>query len=68
MNKAGMPIIETLRAATMTNAMLLGEDELGQIKEGYIADIVAVNDNPLNNVETLTDVVFVMKEGVVYKQ
>lgn len=68
MNKAGMPVIETLRAATMTNAMLLGEDELGQIKEGYIADIVAVNDNPLNNVETLTDVVFVMKEGVVYKQ
>ena len=68
MNKAGMPIIETLRAATMTNAMLLGEEELGQIKEGYIADIVAVNDNPLNNVETLTDVVFVMKEGVVYKQ
>ena len=48
--------------------MLLGENELGQIKEGYIADIVAVNENPLNNVETLTDVIFVMKEGVVYKQ
>ena len=68
MNKAGMPVIETLRSATITNAMLLGEAELGQIKEGYIADIVAVNENPLNNVETLTDVVFVMKEGVVYKQ
>ncbi|MEP1017902.1 metal-dependent hydrolase family protein [Maribacter dokdonensis] len=68
MNKAGMPVIETLRSATITNAMLLGEADLGQIKAGYIADIVAVNENPLNNVETLTDVVFVMKEGVVYKQ
>jgi len=68
MNKAGMPIIEALRSATITNAMLLGEKELGQIKEGYLADIVAVNENPLDNVETLTDVVFVMKDGVVYKQ
>lgn len=68
MVNAGMPVIETLRSATITNANLLGEHELGQIKEGYIADIVAVNDNPLKNVETLTNVVFVMKEGVVYKQ
>ena len=69
MNAAGMPIIETLRSATMTNAQLLGmENELGQLKQGYIADIVAVVDNPLDNVNTLENVSFVMKEGVVYKQ
>ncbi|MGB3143592.1 MAG: amidohydrolase family protein [Maribacter sp.] len=69
MHAAGMPIIETLRSATMTNAQLLGmENELGQLKEGFIADIVAVGDNPLDNVNALEDVSFVMKEGVVYKQ
>ncbi len=69
MHAAGMPIIETLRSATMTNAQLLGmENELGQLKEGFIADIVAVADNPLENVNTLEKVSFVMKEGVVYKQ
>ena len=68
MHKAGMPIIDAIRSATVVNAKLLGQDKLGQLKEGYIADIVAVNDNPLKKVEALTDVVFVMKEGVVYKQ
>ncbi|WP_047246417.1 metal-dependent hydrolase family protein [Maribacter thermophilus] len=68
MHEAGMPVIDAIRSATITNAKLLGQDKLGQLKEGYIADIVAVNDNPLKKVETLTDVAFVMKEGVVYKQ
>ncbi|WP_405380262.1 amidohydrolase family protein [Maribacter sp. LLG6340-A2] len=68
MEKAGMPIIEALRSATITNAALLGENQLGLVKEGYIADIVAVDENPLQNVETLTNVAFVMKEGVVYKK
>lgn len=68
MHEAGMPVIDAIRSATITNAKLLGQDKLGQLKEGYIADIVAVNDNPLKKVETLTDVAFVMKEGVVYKR
>src|SRR6056297_440318 len=67
MHRAGMPVIETLRSATITNASLLGLDNLGQIKEGYIADIVAVNENPLQNVDTLEEVVFVMKDGEIYK-
>ncbi|MDC6387393.1 amidohydrolase family protein [Maribacter sp. PR1] len=67
MHRAGMPIIETLRSATITNASLLGMENLGQIKKGYIADIVAVNENPLQNVDTLEEVVFVMKEGEIYK-
>lgn len=69
MHKAGMPILETLRSATLVNAKLLGmEMELGQLKEGFMADIVAVDDDPLENVNTLEAVSFVMKEGVVYKQ
>ena len=67
MHRAGMPILETLQAATITNAKLLGMETLGQLKEGFIADIVAVNENPLQNVGTLEDVVFVMKEGEIFK-
>ena len=69
MVEAGMPAIEALRSATMTNAMLLGMDNnLGQIKEGFLADIVAVKGNPLENIDVLKDVDFVMKEGVIYKK
>ncbi len=68
MVEAGMPIEDALKSATITNAGLLGMgDELGQIKEGYIADIVAVEENPTEDVQTLENVVFVMKEGMVYK-
>jgi imidazolonepropionase-like amidohydrolase len=41
-------------------------DELGQLKEGFYADIIAVEENPVKNVQTLEKVVFVMKDGVVY--
>ena len=69
MHEAGMPIMETIQSATTTNAKLLGMDkELGQLKTGFIADIVAVDENPTKNVKTLEKVVFVMKEGVVYKE
>ena len=63
-----MPIIEAIRSATLTNAMLLEMDkELGQIKDGFLADIIAVEGNPLENVSTLENVVFVMKNGIIYK-
>ena len=68
MVEAGMPAIETIQSATITNAMILNmEDKLGQIKEGFIADIIAVNDDPTKNISTMENVVFVMKEGVIYK-
>ena len=69
MHQAGMPVIDALKSATITNARLLGMgEELGQLKKGFIADIVAVSDDPLKKVETLENVVFVMKEGKIYKQ
>ena len=68
MVEAGMPAMETIQAATITNAMLLRmENEIGQIKEGFYADIIAVEDSPIENISTMENVVFVMKNGKVYK-
>ena len=69
MHEAGMPVVVALQAAMTTPAKLLGmENELGILKSGYLADIVAVDENPVSNVRTLESVSFVMKNGVVYKQ
>lgn len=69
MVEAGMPAMETLQSATVTNAKVLDmEGKLGAIAQGYLADIVATNDDPTQNIATMEEVVFVMKDGVVYKQ
>ena len=68
MINGGMSPIEAIQSATITNAFLLGIDnEVGQIKEGFLADIIAVNENPLLKINTLENVPFVMKDGVIYK-
>ena len=69
MVEAGMPALEAIQSATLTNSMLLGIDnEIGQIKINFIADIIAVDENPLQNVKTLEKPTFVMKDGKVYKK
>lgn len=69
MVEAGMPPKEAIQAATIVNAMVLQhENELGQIAPGYYADIVASNENALENIKTLENIVFVMKNGTVYMQ
>ncbi|WP_026754020.1 amidohydrolase family protein [Sediminibacter sp. Hel_I_10] len=68
MVEAGMPAIEAIQSATLTNAMILKmEDQIGQIKEGFVADIIAVNEDPTVNIATMENVVFVMKDGKIYK-
>lgn len=68
MVEAGMPAMEAIQSATTTNAKVLGlSDKIGVIAKGFVADIVAVNDNPLENIHTLENVTFVMKDGKVYK-
>lgn len=68
MVEAGMPAMEALQSATVTNAIILKmENEIGQIQTGYFADIVATNDDPTENIATMEQVVFVMKEGKIYK-
>lgn len=64
----GMPAREILRMMTTNSAALLGvEKERGAIKEGLAADIIATPENPLDNIQTLKQVSFVMKDGKVFK-
>ena len=68
MVEGGMPPAEAIRAATVTNAMLLGmSDSLGSLETNKLGDIIAVEANPLQNVKTLQNVTFVMKDGTIYK-
>lgn len=69
MVEAGMPAIEAIQSATITNAMILKmETEIGQIQKGFFADIIAVDEDPTKNIATMENVVFVMKEGKIYKK
>ena len=69
MVEGGMPAMETIQSATVTNAKILGmEDQLGQLKVGFLADIVAVDEDPVKNINTMENVTFVMKDGKIYKQ
>ena len=68
MVEAGMPAMEALKSATLTNAVFMKiEDKLGSIETGKIADIIAVKGNPDQDISVMKNVVFVMKEGKVYK-
>ena len=69
MVEAGMPAMEAIQSATLSAATLLGiSDRLGSIEKGKIADIIAVNGDPLQDIKVLSIMQFVMKEGVIYKQ
>ena len=68
MVKHGMTTLEAIQSATINAADLLGIKDIGAIKTGYQADIIAVDVNPLDNIKTLENVQFVMKGGVVYKK
>lgn len=69
MTEAGMPVMKALQSATVTNAELLDmKGKLGVLAEGYLADIIATDEDPTQNINTVENVVFVMKDGVVYKE
>jgi len=68
MSEAGMPIIETIISATRVPAEIMGTiDKLGTLTVGKYADIIAVEGDPTKDVNTMTQVQFVMKNGLVYK-
>ncbi|MGC2618379.1 MAG: amidohydrolase family protein [Acidobacteriaceae bacterium] len=67
--KAGLPPAYTLQMATINAAQLLGHDDtLGSVTSGKFADLVAVPGNPLEDIDVMSQVSFVMKAGVIYKQ
>ena len=68
MTEAGMPPLEVLRSATMNAAELIGiPDMAGSIEKGKWADIVAVDGDPVKDMQVMGKMKFVMKGGVVYK-
>ncbi|MEY2412953.1 MAG: hypothetical protein QOD84_1559, partial [Acidobacteriaceae bacterium] len=69
MVKYGMTAMQAIQSATSTAAALLGRSkEIGSIRPGKYADMVAVKGNPLQDVSLLEKVSFVMKDGKIYKQ
>ena len=65
----GMTPMQALQAATINAATLMKqESEVGALREGFLADIVAVKGDPLKDISVTEDVTFVMKDGVIYKR
>lgn len=69
MSQAGMSNSDILKSATINAAKLIDmSDSLGSLEKGKQADIIALNASPLKHIDTLLDVPFVMKAGVIYKR
>jgi len=68
MVKYGMNNLEAIQSATLHAAEVIGMNkQVGQIKEGFFADLVAVRDNPLLNIQALENINVVIKGGKLYK-
>lgn len=68
MVEGGMPAMEAISAATVKGAELLGvSDILGTVEKGKLADIIAVNGDPITDINSMEKVTFIMKNGVVFK-
>ncbi len=64
----GIPNMEALKMATINGAELLEKsDELGTVEPGKSADIIAMSGNPLEEIGSIENISFVMKEGKIYK-
>ena len=69
MVKYGFTPAQAIQAGTLNGAKLLGwEGQIGALKPGYFADIIAVEGDPLQDVTALQKVAFVMKGGVIYRR
>src|SRR5579864_5842137 len=69
MVKFGMSPLTALQASILNGAKLLGwNGQIGVLKSGYFADVIAVPGNPLQDISVVQKVAFVMKGGVVYKR
>ena len=68
MQRAGMPAAQVMIAATSGNARILGLTDRGQLKTGFLADLVAVDGDPTRDVSAVRDVRLVMKGGRIVRQ
>ncbi|HVN17983.1 MAG TPA: amidohydrolase family protein [Dongiaceae bacterium] len=69
MVKYGMTPLAVLQADLLNGAKLLGwEKQIGSLEPGYLADVIAVTGNPLDDISAVNDASFVMKGGIVYKK
>jgi len=67
--KYGMSPLAVLEADLLNGAKLLGwEGQIGSLEPGYLADVIAITGNPLEDISAVEHVVFVMKSGMVYKK
>ena len=65
----GLTPIQAIQTATVHAAELLGQvDQIGEIKAGTLADIIALKQDPTKNIESLQKIDWIMKDGKVYKQ
>jgi imidazolonepropionase-like amidohydrolase len=65
----GMRPLAVLQADMLHGAKLLGwEGQIGELKAGYYADVIAVSGNPIEDIAVVKKVKFVMKGGVVYSR
>jgi imidazolonepropionase-like amidohydrolase len=68
MVEGGMPPLETIRAATLSAATVMGmANQLGSLEAGKLADIVAVPGDPSKDISVMSKMAFVMKDGTIYK-
>jgi imidazolonepropionase-like amidohydrolase len=63
----GMPSVDALKSATSVAGRVL-HLEIGEVKPGMLADLIAVDGNPTKEISAIRQVRFVMKGGVIYKQ
>ena len=69
MVKYGMTPLATLQADLLNGAKVLGwEEQIGKLKAGYFADVIAVPGDPLQDISVLEKIQFVMKGGIVYRR